>query len=143
MIEDGDEPDVTIPQRIGKPIRIGTLAEFPAIRLRRLEGNLFHRRRNGPRRIDRHPARSASAATTYSQFPTEFTKMNADDRHIARCRAEQRQRAIDRARAIAACDQCDEHGYIGTWLCHHDPGAAERARRGRALVDEVMGWKPR
>ncbi|SEC95156.1 hypothetical protein SAMN04489727_5729 [Amycolatopsis tolypomycina] len=45
-----------------------------------------------------------------------------------------RQRAADRARAVAACALCDESGYIGPQLCDHDPGAADRARRGRAAV---------
>ncbi|WP_156960476.1 hypothetical protein [Amycolatopsis taiwanensis] len=49
------------------------------------------------------------------------------------------QRAETRAHAIAACDMCDQTGYVGAALCHHDPTAADRARRGMALVRAALG----
>ncbi|ANN16216.1 hypothetical protein SD37_11570 [Amycolatopsis orientalis] len=52
--------------------------------------------------------------------------------------ADARQRATDRARAIAACDLCDDDGQIGRQLCDHDPDAANRAARGRAAVQAAL-----
>lgn len=46
--------------------------------------------------------------------------------------------ARERAAAIAACSLCDSDGYAGTQLCDHDPQAAERAARGRALVQAAL-----
>ncbi|MEU0465060.1 hypothetical protein ABZ215_13735 [Amycolatopsis sp. NPDC006131] len=57
--------------------------------------------------------------------------------HDARS-AEARQRAADRAAAIANCALCDPAGYIGTQLCDHDPDATARAARGRALVEAEL-----
>lgn len=49
-----------------------------------------------------------------------------------------RQRAEDRARAVDECDICDDDGYDRLTLCDHDPGTAERARRGIALVRQSL-----
>lgn len=43
-----------------------------------------------------------------------------------------------RASAIAACGLCDHQGYVGPSICDHDPTAAERTRRGAALVRAVL-----
>lgn len=59
-------------------------------------------------------------------------------RIAARKTKDQRARATDRARAIAACALCDDEGYNGTVLCHHDPGARERAARGMELVRAAL-----
>lgn len=53
--------------------------------------------------------------------------------------AEARQRAADRAAAIANCQLCDETGYVGARLCNHDPASADRAARGRAAVQAALG----
>ena len=45
------------------------------------------------------------------------------------------------ALAIADCGLCDEHGYLGTIVCDHDPGTVERAGRGMELVRREMGWE--
>ena len=45
------------------------------------------------------------------------------------------------ALAIADCGLCDEHGYLGTMVCDHDPGTTERAGRGMSLIREQMGWE--
>ncbi|WP_181771260.1 hypothetical protein [Amycolatopsis pittospori] len=59
-------------------------------------------------------------------------------RIAARRTDDQRARAADRARAIAACGMCDDNGYVETVLCNHDPGARERAARGMDLVRAAM-----
>lgn len=51
---------------------------------------------------------------------------------------EARQRDDDRRRAIDNCGLCDPEGYAGRQICTHDPGAAERAARGRAAVAAAM-----
>lgn len=40
---------------------------------------------------------------------------------------------------IARCGLCDDDGYRGNRVCHHIDHAAA-ARRGMALVRQVMGW---
>lgn len=42
------------------------------------------------------------------------------------------------AAEIAACDLCDDRGYIGTRVCDHDPTAAERNRRGAAMARAAL-----
>lgn len=54
--------------------------------------------------------------------------------------AERRKLADDRQRAIDNCSLCDDNGYAGTSLCGHDPDAQARAARGRAIVNDAMGW---
>lgn len=55
-----------------------------------------------------------------------------------RVSAEARQRHTDRARAISTCNLCDEHGYVGRQICHHDPTAPAIAARGSARVRAVL-----
>lgn len=52
-------------------------------------------------------------------------------------------RAAARLRAARNCNMCDQDGYIGRVLCHHDPDAPARAQRGRDLVYRTMGWTDR
>ncbi|WP_134045946.1 hypothetical protein [Amycolatopsis arida] len=59
-------------------------------------------------------------------------------RAAARRAENQRARAADRDRAIAACRLCDERGYVGTRLCHHDPDATGRAARGMQRVRAAL-----
>lgn len=59
----------------------------------------------------------------------------------ARHTAEAHRAADARAQAIAGCDLCDEHGYRGTTVCDHDPGTADRARRGVALMRAAMAGR--
>ena len=40
--------------------------------------------------------------------------------------------------AIAACQQCDQQGYVGAFLCTHDPGQADRARTGAAAASAAI-----
>ena len=57
-------------------------------------------------------------------------------------RAEERHEfAHATALAIADCGLCDEHGYLGTMVCDHDPDTTERAGRGMSLIREQMGWE--
>ncbi|WP_134663951.1 hypothetical protein [Amycolatopsis sp. CFH S0078] len=62
----------------------------------------------------------------------------ADAREHARIAADRRERAAVREQAIAACDMCDETGYLGGRLCDHDPTAADRAERGMAMVRAAL-----
>lgn len=55
--------------------------------------------------------------------------------------AEARQRAADRAAAIANCALCDPDGYAGKQICDHDADSAARAARGRALVQAELGTR--
>jgi hypothetical protein len=59
---------------------------------------------------------------------------DADRREAARRSAEAREAAEVRARAIAACDRCDDRGYRGKTLCDHDPDAEARHARGSAAA---------
>lgn len=53
--------------------------------------------------------------------------------------AQAHQRAGDREHAVAACGMCNGHGRLpGGGLCRHDPGAADRAQRGMALVRAAL-----
>jgi hypothetical protein len=47
---------------------------------------------------------------------------------------EARERAMASRLAIDACRLCDDRGYVDGAVCHHDPGNADRARRGMAMV---------
>ena len=62
------------------------------------------------------------------------------DRAEARS-SEARAAAQVRADAIAACGLCDETGYVDAALCGHDPGLADRAKRGSALFRELQAEK--
>lgn len=53
-------------------------------------------------------------------------------------RREREDQAAATAAEIAACDLCDEHGYVGTRVCDHDPDAVERNRRGADQVRAAM-----
>jgi hypothetical protein len=55
--------------------------------------------------------------------------------------SEARQRATDRARAVAACGLCDPGGYRNGQVCDHDPDATERAKRGSAAVRAVLAGR--
>lgn len=51
--------------------------------------------------------------------------------------------AIDheaRAAAINACPLCDSDGYIRLQVCDH-VDHTEAAKRGMAMIRQVMGWK--
>ncbi|MFD9614956.1 hypothetical protein ACFWWS_36890, partial [Streptomyces sp. NPDC059083] len=62
---------------------------------------------------------------------------------VAAKRTAEAKRAADvRAQAIANCTLCDADGYRGTALCDHDPGTADRARRGMAAVRAAMAGRP-
>ncbi|MFE0021934.1 hypothetical protein [Amycolatopsis sp. NPDC059021] len=69
-----------------------------------------------------------------------------DTQHAARTAAtrtaRQRARAADRERAIANCELCDDHGYVGTRVCHHDPDAEARAARGMDQVRAALKNRP-
>ncbi len=62
------------------------------------------------------------------------------ERRVEARRAELRATTADKRRAIADCPMCDDNGYWGAALCNHDPHAEARASRGRARVNELMGW---
>ncbi len=42
--------------------------------------------------------------------------------------------------AIAACPDCDNHGYCGTTVCDHQDHQTA-AKRGMAAIRAQMGWK--
>jgi hypothetical protein len=68
------------------------------------------------------------------------TEQDAYERRIEARHAEMRAARTDRRREVEACSLCDERGYLGGAVCNHDPGSAQRAERGRAAIDEAMGW---
>ena len=85
---------------------------------------------------DPHPPNCracGSARQAYAAWEVKQRRRNAEAHS-----AEARQRAEDRAQAIADCEICDEDGYDRLTLCDHDPDTAERAKRGIALVRESL-----
>lgn len=63
------------------------------------------------------------------------------DQELARWAAEREARRNGARRiraAIDACALCDDQGWVGGYLCHHDPDAAERARRGIQACREAL-----
>lgn len=86
----------------------------------------------------------AGARKRWVAWNLERDQRAADEsaERIERERRVTRQAAADRAAAIGNCNLCDSHGYAGMTLCAHDPGEADRAKRGRALVDAVLS-KPK
>lgn len=62
----------------------------------------------------------------------------------ARQSAAAREQAAVRRAAIDACDQCDPDGRLsGGALCHHDPRAPDRARRGAAVARAQIRRSPK
>lgn len=55
-------------------------------------------------------------------------------RNAERASADAAQRAADRAAEVARCRLCDDAGYVGTAVCHHNPHAAGVAAVGAAAV---------
>ena len=56
-------------------------------------------------------------------------------------RAEQQRSRDERVAwraAVDNCDMCDDNGYIGNTVCHHDPKQLEVNRRGSAAVREAF-----
>ncbi|WP_370944045.1 hypothetical protein AB5J62_33730 [Amycolatopsis sp. cg5] len=84
---------------------------------------------------DDDPPRCGACARARRQHEQAAYEQRVDAR-----RAELAATRADKRRAIENCSMCDENGYRGTSLCHHDPHAEARASRGRALVNELMGW---
>lgn len=58
-------------------------------------------------------------------------------------RREAEEAAAARVRAIAACSMCDDKGYQGAAVCHHDPTLRDTVRQGaaavRAALEEARG----
>lgn len=57
----------------------------------------------------------------------------------ARTQALARQRAEANQLAVAACTLCDDRGYVGTVVCPHDPGLADRTRKRAAEARNRLG----
>ncbi|PTR42046.1 hypothetical protein C8K38_111215 [Rhodococcus sp. OK611] len=57
---------------------------------------------------------------------------------VAERRVEARRRAEAIAATVAACNLCDDDGYVGTVVCDHDPETPERNRRGSKLVRDAL-----
>lgn len=74
-------------------------------------------------------ARAREAARSHPQLGE--TSVSSEARH----------RAEIRAKAIAACDLCDETGYAQGKVCDHDPDATDRAARGVAAARAAMQRK--
>jgi hypothetical protein len=79
----------------------------------------------------------AEARRANDRWAEDLAKAEAAAAEEAR-RAAQDEAHEMRAMAIARCDLCDDDGYVGGHLCHHNPGQAETNRRGRDLVRAVM-----
>lgn len=57
----------------------------------------------------------------------------------AQARSDATHRAAQlRAQQTAACDLCDEDGYLGGQVCNHNPAQAETNARGRQLVHAAL-----
>jgi hypothetical protein len=82
---------------------------------------------------DRPCRRCATAREARAAWDADQTRAAAEARS-----SEARQRATNRARAVAACGLCDPAGYRNGQVCDHDPDAAERAARGRAAVQAAL-----
>ena len=80
--------------------------------------------------------RCLEARLTVEAWDTQQARALTDARST-----QARQRAEDRARAVAACPLCDERGLIGRTLCDHDPTATDRAARGRAAVQAALAGR--
>jgi hypothetical protein len=80
--------------------------------------------------------RCAEAREARTAWDAEQTRTAAEARS-----SEARQRATDRARAVAACGLCDPAGYRNGQVCDHDPDAAERAARGSALARAALAGR--
>lgn len=79
---------------------------------------------------DPGPCRDCGAA----RRAWETWEAGAEQRASLAHTAEVRRAADLRSVAVAACDMCDERGYIGRQLCDHDPQSADRAARGSAAA---------
>lgn len=69
-----------------------------------------------------------------------MSEQDTQERRIGARHAEMRAGREDQRREVEACSLCDERGYAGSVVCNHDATSPERAERGRALIDEAMGW---
>lgn len=83
----------------------------------------------------RHCATARQAAEDWDEH-AEIERQRAED--LARSAAA-RQAAHDRQQATQACGMCDDDGRLdGGQLCHHDPAAADVARRGSQQVRSAL-----
>lgn len=90
-----------------------------------------------PRHLDTpttDPCRACGEARLAAEtWDRDQIRANADRRS-----SEARERAELRARAVAACQLCDDAGYRNGQVCDHDPDATQRAARGRAAVQAAL-----
>jgi hypothetical protein len=84
-----------------------------------------------PERCPKHLAKPTKAACR----ACGAAKDKAREWHVARGRAKDdanavdaRVRAVEKKKAVAACDVCDERGYVGTAVCDHRPRALIKRR---------------
>jgi hypothetical protein len=97
-----------------------------------------------PRRCPRHekapnpgpciPCRDARLAHEQWEADTARRKLEQERSAI-------REKAKANALAKAQCELCGGTGYRGRRVCDHDPDSEQRARRGRAAVDEALKKK--
>ncbi|WP_368681027.1 hypothetical protein R1X32_42685 [Rhodococcus opacus] len=93
-----------------------------------------------PAHCSKHPEGADAPCRPCGDARQAQTAWDAEQKRLtARAQSDEvRQRAEDRAQAIADCDICDEDGYDRLTLCDHDPDTAERAKRGIALIRETL-----
>ncbi|MBP2208184.1 hypothetical protein JOJ86_005910 [Rhodococcus percolatus] len=93
-----------------------------------------------PAHCSKHPEGTDAPCRACGDARQARTAWDAEQKRLtARAQSDEvRQRAEDRAQAIADCDICDEDGYDRLTLCDHDPDTAERAKRGIALIRETL-----
>ena len=84
---------------------------------------------------DTNPPRCGACAHARREAEQAEHEQRSAARH-----AELRSKTGNRRRAIENCRMCDDNGYLGTAVCNHDPDAEDRATRGRALINGLMGW---
>lgn len=87
--------------------------------------------------IDEHAYYPCVPCTTQHQLWLEWHR---ERRHVesTKSAAELARLTADRARGIAACGLCDDHGWLNGLPCFHDPDAPHRAQRGLQACREAL-----
>ncbi|UVS81819.1 hypothetical protein Actkin_05583 [Actinokineospora sp. UTMC 2448] len=86
------------------------------------------------------PAQPQTARATNRPQPHPPAVYRNTERQVDALAAARRA-AFERQAAIQACVLCDDRGYVlpaGRALCHHDPDAATRYRRGRSAAQAAL-----
>jgi hypothetical protein len=132
-----------------KPKQNGTPVPVPVLSVVTREGNdTLADARNlsdePPRRCPKHidhddpPPCGACAETRRANDTWNLAKRQAEQDRANAAAADRIQASRALAQTIAACDLCDEDGYIGTVICSHNPAQADTNARGMAAVQAAI-----